>query len=196
MRDTRGLPRVLSGKDLATSDKALDILGSLMCCELLDVRTRTVVQENPAIVALGDYILSNNIVSRVLAMVAERREVERVLAELLGPDGQEVVVKSAAAYVRDGEALSFWEVALRVQAFGEILLGYKPVAPGFDQATGQTASGADPCTGSSIVTNPRDKQLRRVWQLCEKVVVMARSVATGCSDVSPGDAGVDDTLGL
>lgn len=38
---------------------------SLMCCELLDVRTRTVVQENPAIVALGDYILSNNIVSRV-----------------------------------------------------------------------------------------------------------------------------------
>lgn len=39
--------------------------GSLYCCELLDLRTRAVIQENPAIASLSDYILSNNIISRV-----------------------------------------------------------------------------------------------------------------------------------
>ena len=56
---------------------------------------------------------------QILAMVAERREVEAVLVELLGPDGQEVVVKHADLYLRHGETMSFWEVMLRVQVFDE-----------------------------------------------------------------------------
>lgn len=129
-----------------------------MCCELLDVRTRTTVQENPAIVALGDFILSNNIVSRILAMVAERREVESVLVELLGPEGQEVVVKDSARYVHDQERLSFWAVCLRAQEFGEILLGYKP-------AEGDGA----------IVTNPRDKAAVRTWSHSDRLILMGPS---------------------
>ena len=98
LRDQGRTSRPPSGNDLARAasltnqdvDNLSQFNNSLMCCELLDVRTRTVVEENPAIMALSDFILSSVLVSRVLAMVAERREVERVLAELLGPYGQEV----------------------------------------------------------------------------------------------------------
>ena len=92
----------------------------MMICELLDLRTRSVVSDNPAIAVLADYILSNNIISRVLAMVAERREIKSMFEELLGPDGMEVSVRTAAKYVRVGEALSFYHVFLRTRQFGEV----------------------------------------------------------------------------
>ena len=78
------------------------------------------VQDNQAIAALSDYILSNNIISRVLAMVAERREIKAMFDELLGPDGQEVSVTAASKYVRDREILSFYDLFLRTRAYGEV----------------------------------------------------------------------------
>ena len=48
------------------------------------------VEDNLATMAPSEFPLSSVLVSPVLAMVAERRKVEQVLAELLGPHGQEV----------------------------------------------------------------------------------------------------------
>jgi hypothetical protein len=48
---------------------------------------------------MSDYVLSNDTVSKVLAMVAESREVKTVLRELLGSDGCDIHVRPLQRYV-------------------------------------------------------------------------------------------------
>ena len=62
----------------------------VVCCEILDSRTRSVVQLNETVSKLADFVRSNSIISRLLAMVAERREIRLVVDELLGAEGSEV----------------------------------------------------------------------------------------------------------
>jgi len=71
----------------------------LVTCELLDPQTHTIIMQNEAISNMSDYVLSNDTVSKVLAMVAESREVKTVLRELLGSDGCDIHVHPLQRYV-------------------------------------------------------------------------------------------------
>jgi len=82
---------------------------------------------------MSDYVLSNDTVSKVLAMVAESREVHTVLDQLLGKDGCNLLVYPIHKYVslKDGEnddggdnEYSYWDLFTRVRMHGEILLGW------------------------------------------------------------------------
>lgn len=66
----------------------------MMICELLDLRTRSVVQDNNAIAVLADFILSNNIISRVRTdvMLCHCALVPRAWARLTMPRVDAVVV--------------------------------------------------------------------------------------------------------
>jgi hypothetical protein len=57
-----------------------------MTAEILDVATRATIEENPAIKAIADFIVVNDLAARLIAAVADRREVASVLGQLLGPD--------------------------------------------------------------------------------------------------------------
>lgn len=56
--------------------------------ELLDVHTRNTVEENPSLTAMADFVVVNDVAARLMATVADRREIASVLQELLGPSGQ------------------------------------------------------------------------------------------------------------
>ena len=82
---------------------------------------------------MSDYVLSNDTVSKVLAMVAESREVHAVLDELLGSEGCNLLVYPIHRYVslKDGEnddggdnEYSYWDLFTRVRMRREILLGW------------------------------------------------------------------------
>ena len=88
----------------------------LVTVELLDPQTHSIIMQNEAISGMSDYVLSNNTVSKVLAMIAESREVKIVLRELLGSKGCDVSIYPLQRYVhfdndgkRSKDKHSYWE---------------------------------------------------------------------------------------
>ena len=53
-------------------------------CEILDSRTQKTIASSESISLSSDFIESNTLISRMLAMVAEDRSVRVILDELLG----------------------------------------------------------------------------------------------------------------
>lgn len=145
----------------------------VLCCELLDARTRSIIAgQTTGILGNCDFILSNNIVARIMAMVAERREVKTILNELLGPGGNEIRLFSATKYVRVGSAgasdheaspaeqASFMDVSLRARRVREVVIGYR-------RWRGTSMEGR-----GSIVLNPPDKTVRMTWSSEDKFIVI------------------------
>jgi hypothetical protein len=113
----------------------------------------------------GEFVESNKMISQILAMVAENRGVKRILGELLGADGSELVVNDSKFYVSLGEEVDFFTISMRAQLRGEICCGYQDV------------------TGTVI--NPRNKSLKRRWGRCDFVVLGS---ANGSSSAGSGAA--------
>jgi hypothetical protein len=124
----------------------------LVVCEVLDHRTRNTITASPALKNASDFVQSNEFVSRVLAMVAERREVKCVLDDLLGSTGSRFCVRPSDEYVGAGDTLSFFALAARVRTRREILCGYKE-------------------PGHLPVINPSKKRDTREWQDVELIVI-------------------------
>lgn len=123
-------------------------------------RTRNLVAET----GVGDYVLSNSLVSRVLAMVGEDALVADVLAELFSADGSELYVVPARSLVgRAGERASFNELSRRARERGDILLGAycgeAQGAPGWPRG-GATRGGLHGKEGGSDEAEVRAAQRR------------------------------------
>lgn len=78
-----------------------------MNVEILDVATRGTIEENPSIKAVADFVVVNDLAARLIAAVADRREVAAVLGELLGPDphSQDIFVIEATALLYEDEVV-------------------------------------------------------------------------------------------
>jgi hypothetical protein len=143
-RASVGLPPVDSDVD--------EVEGCLSVCEVLDHRTRYTIRSSRSLCNSSDFVQSNEFVSRVLAMVAERKEMKSVLVSLLGSGGTSLCVNAPIRYVHKNEKLSFYSMALRVQAYQEILCGYKQ-------------HGREP------ILNPNDKHKKMRWDDVELIVM-------------------------
>lgn len=84
--------------------------------EILDIRTRNLFAETQCC----DYVLSNELMSKTLAMVSEDRLVNLVLKELFSAGNNDIFIRKAADYVFSGEELSFFEVQTRCRHRGEV----------------------------------------------------------------------------
>ncbi|CAI5976170.1 unnamed protein product [Closterium sp. NIES-64] len=124
---------------------------SIVISEILDSRTALPV----SVSKISDYVLSNELVSMALAMVAEDREVNRVLEELFSEEGNEMYIRPAELYLTDGEELSFFEVAVRARQRMEIIIGYRLF------------------TEDEAVLNPPDKAERRTWSIQDTFIVLS-----------------------
>eukprot|EP00803_Ostreobium_quekettii_P011333 evm.model.scf_769.2 EVM.evm.TU.scf_769.2 scf_769:22581-30531(-) len=95
--------------------------GTVIISEILDSRTKNLIQE----LSISEFVMSNELVSMVLAMVAESAAVNKILKELCGGDGNELYVYSIEKYMHKGEKLSFFELMARARGCDEILIGLK-----------------------------------------------------------------------
>ncbi|KAJ7947438.1 Ion channel CASTOR [Quillaja saponaria] len=124
---------------------------SVIISEILDPRTKNLLSMSK----ISDYVLSNELVSMALAMVAEDRQINDVLEELFAEEGNEMHIRQADLYLREGEELSFYEIILRARQRREIVIGYR-------------LSNAE-----RAVINPPAKSERRRWSLKDVFVVIA-----------------------
>ncbi|XP_022151987.1 ion channel CASTOR-like isoform X2 [Momordica charantia] len=124
---------------------------SVIISEILDPRTKNLLSMSK----ISDYVLSNELVSMALAMVAEDRQINDVLEELFAEEGNELHIRQADLYLREGEELSFYEVLLRARQRREIVIGYRSA------------------NAERAVINPAAKNERRKWSLGDVFVVIA-----------------------
>ncbi|KAL6638531.1 hypothetical protein ACP70R_023642 [Stipagrostis hirtigluma subsp. patula] len=124
---------------------------SVIISEILDPRTKNLLSMSK----ISDYVLSNELVSMALAMVAEDRQINDVLEELFAEQGNEMQIRSSDLYLREEEELNFFEVILRARQRKEIVIGYR-------------LEGAE-----RAIINPTDKVLRRRWSPKDVFVVIA-----------------------
>lgn len=124
---------------------------TVIISEILDPRTKNLLSMSK----ISDYVLSNELVSMALAMVAEDRQINDVLEELFAEEGNEMHIRQADLYLREGEELSFYEIVLRARQRREIVIGYR---------LGNT---------ERAVINPPAKNEQRKWSIADVFVVIA-----------------------
>mmetsp|Transcript_7715 Transcript_7715/g.17860 ORF Transcript_7715/g.17860 Transcript_7715/m.17860 type:complete len:863 (+) Transcript_7715:65-2653(+) len=154
----------LAGPDAQTSTDPRLSIGFLSAAqglcpcisEILDTRTLQTVSASQSVSAASDFVQSNLLVSRILAMVSEDRAVKVILDELLGHSGANLQLHPSERYVWPGEVCSFEVIVKRAQKYGEIVCGYQ---------LGGFIKGAETCI------NPRDKSASRKWEGVDFVVL-------------------------
>ncbi|XP_076956342.1 putative ion channel POLLUX [Bidens hawaiensis] len=124
---------------------------SIIISEILDSRTRNLV----SVTKISDYVLSNELVSMALAMVAEDKQINRVLEELFAEEGNEMCIKPAEFYVYDQEEVCFYDIMIRGRERHEVVIGYRLA------------------TAERAIINPVDKGKPVKWAVDDVFVVIA-----------------------
>ncbi|KAF7045051.1 hypothetical protein CFC21_054197 [Triticum aestivum] len=124
---------------------------SVIISEILDPRTKNLLYMSK----ISDYVLSNELVSMALAMVAEDRQINYVLEELFAEQGNELQIRQSDLYLREDEELNFFEVMLRARQRKEVVIGYR-----LEDA-------------ERAIINPPDKVSRRRWSPKDVFVAIA-----------------------
>jgi len=129
-------------------------------CEILDSRTKSL----QAVPQSCDMIMSHELVSKYLAMVSERAEVNAVLAELFKAEGNEVHIRPVPKYVAPDEMVTFWDVMRRGRTCNEIVIGYYQHHQLDDKNKKSGPSQA--LIAQDIILNPKEKWKKMPWSRC------------------------------
>ncbi len=88
--------------------------------EMLDVRNRQLAE----VAQPDDFIVSDKLVSLLLAQISENGHLAAVFDDLFDPEGAEIYLKPAEDYVAAGEPVRFATVVDAARRRGEIAIGY------------------------------------------------------------------------
>jgi voltage-gated potassium channel Kch len=125
--------------------------------EMLDARNRNLAE----IAHPDDFIVSDQLVSLLLAQISENRHLREVFDNLLAPAGSEIYLKPAADYVQSGVSVNFYTVVEAARRRGEVAFGYR-----------QMAAEADQARNYGVVVNP-DKSQPIVFEQMDRIIVLA-----------------------
>jgi voltage-gated potassium channel Kch len=89
--------------------------------EMLDVRNRNLAEVTRA----DDFVVSDKLISLMLAQVSENKALNAVFMDLFGAEGSEIYLKPASDYVRLGMPLNFYTVVESARRRGEVAFGYR-----------------------------------------------------------------------
>lgn len=125
--------------------------------EMLDQRNRVLAD----IAHADDYIVSNHLVSMLLAQVAFKKEVHPIFIDIFDPEGSEIYLKLASRYCKIGQPIDFYSITESARRKGEIAIGYRIKEQQFD---------ADKNYG--IVINP-EKSGKMTFSQWDRIIVIA-----------------------
>jgi len=130
-------------------------------CEVLDSRTARTIAGQKQLSLMSDFVQSNQLVARILAMICEARSVKLILNELLAATGNSLLIVPSSNFVAEGEEISFWSVAKRTSARKSILIGYQ------EKRAGSTAR--------ETTLNPDKKNEARSWERYDLAIIAVDS---------------------
>lgn len=89
--------------------------------EMMDIRNRDLAE----VARPDDFIISDRLISLMLAQVSENKALNLVFEDLFDPEGSEIYLKPASDYVALGRPVNFYTVVESARRQGEIALGYR-----------------------------------------------------------------------
>jgi hypothetical protein len=125
--------------------------------EMLDLRNRELAQA----AKVDDFIVSEQLVSLMMAQFSENADLYAVFADIFDPDGSEIYLKPAGDYVETGRPVNFYTVVEAARRRGETAIGYRILAEASDA---QLAFG--------VHTNPK-KSASVIFGEGDKIIVLA-----------------------
>jgi len=114
--DTRAIIALLLLRDFRARTGLVD---QKVCSEILEPKNR----ELAATTEIHDIVISNEMVSMVLAQITHEPRVRPVLEDLFRSEGSEVYLKDLALYAPPGSIVTFDHLILAAKARGEVALG-------------------------------------------------------------------------
>jgi voltage-gated potassium channel Kch len=125
--------------------------------EMMDAHNRDLAD----VALVDDFIVSERLVSLLLAQVSENKALNAVFEDLLNPEGSEIYLKPATDYVMPSVAVSFSTVVESARRRGETAIGYRLVA-----------FGADPSSYYGVIINPNKSEVV-TFAAGDRVIVLA-----------------------
>jgi voltage-gated potassium channel Kch len=92
--------------------------------EMLDVRNRQLAE----VAQPDDFIVSDKLVSLLVAQISENASLAAVFEDLFDPEGAEIYLKPAEDYVAPGSSVKFATIVEAARRRGEIAIGYQSSA--------------------------------------------------------------------
>lgn len=89
--------------------------------EMLDVRNRNLADVTRA----DDFIVSDKLVSLMMAQISENKYLNSVLGDMFDPEGSEIYLKPVEDYVQTGKPVNFYTVVEAARRYGEVAIGYR-----------------------------------------------------------------------
>ncbi len=133
--------------------------------EMLDVRNRRLAEDS----GVDDFVVSDEIVSMMLAQVSENPLLATLFGELLDAQGSEIYMRPAGDYVKLGSTVTFYDVTASATARDEVALGYRIL---------ERARDAD----YGIVLNPKKSERIAGFVEADRVVVLAKGPRPSADD--------------
>ncbi|NWG08052.1 MAG: NAD-binding protein [Chloroflexi bacterium] len=115
--DAKTLVTLLHLRDMADKDETPFSIVS----EMLDLRNRELAEATK----VDDFIVSEHLVSLMMAQLSENAELFDVFADIFDPEGAEIYLKPVGDYVVAGQPVNFYTVVEAAKARGETALGYR-----------------------------------------------------------------------
>lgn len=115
--DSRTLITLLHLRDMAEKME----LDFSIVSEMQDVRNRNLAEVTRA----DDFIVSDKLISLILAQVSENKGLNAVFTDMFDPEGAEIYIKPASRYVLSGKDVSFATIVESASRLGETAIGYK-----------------------------------------------------------------------
>ena len=127
--------------------------------EMIDVRNRNLA----AVTRADDFVVSNKLVSLMLAQASENELMAQIFDELLDEDGSEIYMRAVTDYIAIDRPVNFYTVTLAALIRGEVALGYSRAI----------ASGHDPRNMGGVVVNPA-KSDKVTFSADDRLIILAR----------------------
>jgi hypothetical protein len=122
--DAITLVTLLHLRDIAERDETPFSIVS----EMLDLRNRELAEA----AQVDDFIVSEHLISLMMAQLSENGELMDVFADIFDPEGAEIYLKPISDYVTTGQPVNFYTVTEAARRRGETALGYRLMSESHD----------------------------------------------------------------
>ncbi len=151
--DTRAIIALLLMRDFR---RRHGVLKQEVCSEILNPKNR----ELAATTEIHDIVISNEMVSMVIAQVTNEPRVRPVLEDFFQSEGSEIYLKDLLIYAPAGQPISFEQLVLTAHKRGELALGVQII-------------NEDPAQRYGLMLNPKDRRSPIYPKPGDRLVVLA-----------------------